>query len=152
MISIRPATAADAPAVTAIAHAAFEHYIPRIGRPPIPMTIDYAAAIAAGKVWVCGAADDSIDGFVLLENQPDALLLDVIAVSPTAQGQGTGTALLTFADTEARARGYTRIILCTNEAMTENLSYYPHHGYTLTYREDFHGLHRVHFSKDLLPE
>ena len=128
---IRPATEADADVVTAIAQAAFEHYIPRIGVPPIPMLLDYPAAIRAGKVWV--ATDDAVVvGFVLLEDEPDALLLDVLAVSPAAQGRGIGSLLLTFVETEARRRGYTRITLYTNEAMTENLAYYPRHGYVET--------------------
>ncbi|QNE20757.1 GNAT family N-acetyltransferase [Kribbella qitaiheensis] len=146
MLKIRPATPADATPVTAIAQAAFELYIPRIGRPPFPMTVDYAAAIDSGKVWV---ADDrsTVIGFVLLEDQPDALLLDVIAVSPTAQGTGVGSALLAFVDTEAHSRGHHQITLYTNVAMTENLTYYPHHGYTETHREAFHGFERVHFTK-----
>jgi GNAT superfamily N-acetyltransferase len=143
---IRPATPADTGSVTAIATEAFEHYVARIGRPPIPMTLDYAAAIAAGKVWVADG-NDSVDGFVLLEDQDDALLLDVIAVSPAAQGSGVGSALLDFVDTQARTRGYSRVTLYTNAAMTENLVYYPRHGYTETHRESFHGFARIHFEK-----
>ena len=145
---IRPATEADADVVTAIAQAAFEHYIPRIGVPPIPMLLDYPAAIRAGKVWV--ATDDAVvAGFVLLEDEPDALLLDVLAVSPASQGRGLGSLLLTFAETEARRRGYTRITLYTNEAMTENLTYYPRHGYVETTRETTANRHRVFFQKTL---
>jgi ribosomal protein S18 acetylase RimI-like enzyme len=145
---IRPATDADAEAVTAIAQAAFEHYIPRIGLPPIPLTLDYPAAIRSGKVWV--ATDDSVvAGFVLLEDEPDALLLDVLAVSPAAQGRGIGAALLAFTEAEARARGYTVITLYTNEAMTENLAYYPRHGYVETGRETVADRHRVFYRNSL---
>jgi len=147
MLSIRPATTDDAEKVSAIAQAAFEHYTARIGRPPMPMTIDYPAAIKAGKVWVAG--NPSTDGFVLLEDTEDALLLDVIAVSPSAQGSGVGSALLDFVETEARSRGYSRVTLYTNAAMTENLAYYPRHGYTETHRESFHGFDRVHFTRPL---
>ena len=145
---IRPATEADADVVTAIAQAAFEHYIPRIGVPPIPMLLDYPAAIRTGQVWV--ATDDAVvAGFVLLKDEPDALLLDVLAVSPAAQGRGIGSLLLTFVETEARRRGYPRITLYTNEAMTENLAYYPRHGYVETGRETVADRHRVFFQKDL---
>ncbi|WP_350278659.1 GNAT family N-acetyltransferase [Kribbella sp. HUAS MG21] len=145
---IRPAVPADAEAVAAIARAAFEHYIPRIGMAPVPMLVDYEAAVAAQKVWV--ATDtDAVIGFVLLEDEPDALLLDVLAVSPAAQGKGIGAALLTFAETEARRRNYRRITLYTNAAMTENLAYYPRHGYTETARETIHDRHRVLFEKAL---
>ena len=145
---IRPATEADGDVVTAIATAAFEHYIPRIGLPPVPMLVDYPAAIRAGKVWVA-VVDAAVAGFVLLENEPDALLLDVLAVSPAVQGRGIGAALLTFTETEARERGYPRITLCTNEAMTENLAYYPRHGYVETGRATVDDRHRVFFEKAL---
>ncbi|MGW7684234.1 GNAT family N-acetyltransferase [Kribbella sp. NPDC054772] len=147
---IRPATPADAGVVTAIARAAFEHYIPRIGLPPIPMTIDYTAAVNGAKVWV--ATDDdsgAVRGFVLLEDEPNSLLLDVLAVAPDAQGTGLGSALLTFTEDQARERGYRRITLCTNEAMTENLSYYPRHGYVETGRETILDRRRVLFEKTL---
>ncbi|MEV6410132.1 GNAT family N-acetyltransferase [Kribbella sp. NPDC051718] len=156
MISIRPAVAADSAAVTGLAIAAFERYTERIGRPAMPMTLDYAAAIAEHKVWLAEAetlpsrrsSDDGLAlGFVLLEDQPDALLLDVIAVSPDAQGQGVGSTLLAFVEEQARARGFSRIVLYTHEKMTENLAYYPRHGYTETHREELHGHRRVHFGK-----
>jgi GNAT superfamily N-acetyltransferase len=145
---IRAATDDDAAAVTAIAQAAFEHYIPRIGVSPIPMLLDYPAAIRSGAVWVA-IEDNAVAGFVLLEDEVDALLLDVLAVSPAAQGRGLGARLLAFAESEARARGYLRITLYTNAAMTENLAYYPRHGYVETGRETVSDRHRVFFRKDL---
>src|SRR3954467_14197792 len=145
---IRLATPTDAAAVTAIAQAAFSHYIPRIDLQPIPMTLDYSAAIDAAKVWVATAAD-TVPGFVLLEDQPDALLLDVLAVSPSIQGQGIGASLLTFTEEQARARGYRRITLYTHEAMTENLAHYPRHGYVESGRETVRDRRRVFFEKHL---
>ncbi|WP_427885206.1 GNAT family N-acetyltransferase [Kribbella sp. GL6] len=143
---IRPATPADADAVTAVARSAFEHYIPRIGVPPVPMLVDYAEAI--GKVWV--ATDgDRVVGYVLLEDEADSLLLDVLAVDPSAQGAGVGRALLEFTEEQARQRGYRRITLYTNEAMTENLVYYPRHGYVETGRETVGERRRVLFEKRL---
>jgi GNAT superfamily N-acetyltransferase len=147
MTSIRPAVAADSPAVTRLAIAAFERYTERIGRPAMPMTLDYAAAIAEHKIWLTEAG--RLLGFVLLEELPDALLLDVIAVSPDAQGQGVGSSLLAFVEEQALARGYSRIVLYTHEKMTENLVYYPRHGYSETHREEQHGHRRVHFAKSV---
>ncbi|WP_133978387.1 GNAT family N-acetyltransferase [Kribbella voronezhensis] len=148
MLQIRPAVTADVEVVDEIAQSAFEHYTARIGRPPTPMSIDYRAAVEAGKIWV---ADDrsTVVGFVLLENEDDALLLDVIAVSPAAQGTGVGSALLTFTETEAETRGYSRITLYTNVMMTENLAYYPRHGYVETGRQYKNGFGRAHFEKML---
>lgn len=172
MTSIRPAVAADSPAVTGLAIAAFERYTERIGRPAMPMTLDYATAIAEHKIWLAeaepppapaptptpaSASGDGLPlglvllGFVLLEEQSDALLLDVIAVSPDAQGQGVGSSLLAFVEEQAQARGNSRIVLYTHEKMTENLAYYPRHGYTETHREEQHGHRRVHFAKPVPP-
>jgi GNAT superfamily N-acetyltransferase len=58
-------------------------------------------------------------------------------------------ALLGLAEGEARARGYSRVALYTNEAMTENLSYYPRHGYEETHGEPWNGFRRVYFTKQL---
>ena len=44
---IRPADAADLPAVERIVRAAYTMYIARIGKPPGPMLDDYAALIRA---------------------------------------------------------------------------------------------------------
>jgi hypothetical protein len=49
VIAIRLAAEADAPALAKIAVAAYQHYVPRIGRPPAPMTADYPAAVRRGQ-------------------------------------------------------------------------------------------------------
>jgi hypothetical protein len=45
VIAIRPATEADAQALAKIVVAAYQRYVPAIGRPPAPMTADYPAAV-----------------------------------------------------------------------------------------------------------
>lgn len=50
------------------------------------------------------------------------------------QGSGAGGALLAYADEAARAAGRSEIRLYTNEAMTENLEYYPRRGFAETHR------------------
>lgn len=47
----------------------------------------------------------------------------------------------------ARAAGLSQIRLYTNEAMTENLAYYPRHGYRETHRGIEDGYRRVYFTK-----
>ncbi|WP_346277397.1 GNAT family N-acetyltransferase [Pseudonocardia sp.] len=134
--------------MTRIAHDAYQHYTERIGKPAAPMTADYAATIKAGNCWVA-ATDDEVLGFAVLIDQPDHLLLDNIAVSPAAQGHGVGAALLHLAETEAQRRALTEIRLYTNEAMTENITYYPRHGYSETHRGEQDGYRRVYFTKHL---
>jgi hypothetical protein len=49
VITIRLAVESDAPALRQIAVAAYQHYVPRIGREPAPMTANYAAAARLGQ-------------------------------------------------------------------------------------------------------
>jgi len=57
--------------------------------------------------------------------------------------------LLALADDEARRLRLPEIRLYTNEVMTENLAYYPRHGYIETHRAEQDGFRRVFFSKRL---
>jgi GNAT superfamily N-acetyltransferase len=148
VITIRPAVEADAPALHSIAVAAYQHYASRIGREPAPMTANYAAAVHRGQAWVA-AEDGQAIGFIILIPQPGHLLLENVAVLPAAQGRGVGARLLAFAEEHARSLHLPEIRLYTNEAMTENLAYYPRHGYTETHRAQQDGFRRVFFLKRL---
>lgn len=148
MIDIRPATAADVPAVRDLVATAYAHYVPRIGREPAPMTADYAAVVSAGSAWVA-ETDGRLAGLVVLVPRPDHLLLENVAVAPGMQGRGVGSLLLAFADERARALGLPEIRLYTHERMTENIAYYPRHGYVETHRSEEHGFQRVFFTKCL---
>ena len=73
-------------AVSAVVHAAYSHYVSRIGKPPGPMLDDYAKRIADGQTWVLEDAG-RIVGILVLEETPAGLLLDNIAVLPECQGR-----------------------------------------------------------------
>jgi ribosomal protein S18 acetylase RimI-like enzyme len=148
VITIRPADEADAPVLRQIAMAAYQHYVPRIGRAPAPMAADYPAAVRRGQAWVA-AEGSQVAGFIILIAQPGYLLLENVAVLPAAQGRGIGARLLALAEEHARSLGRPEIRLYTNEAMTENLAYYPRHGYIQTHRACQDGFHRVFFRKQL---
>jgi ribosomal protein S18 acetylase RimI-like enzyme len=143
---IRLAEPGDVDALQAIAVAAYEKYLPRIGRPPAPMTADYARAIRDGQVWAA-VQDGELSGFAVLITQPGYLELENIAVLPAAQGRGIGAQLLTLAEDRARELGIGEIRLYTNQAMTENLGYYARHGYAETHRAEQGGFNRVFFRK-----
>jgi len=146
VLTLRPATAGDLADLRAIVVAAYAVYIPRIGRPPAPITADYAGAVARGEVWVA-ARDGEIAGLIVLIPRLDHLMLENLAVRPAAQGRGVGARLLALAEREARRLGLAEIRLYTNAAMTENLAYYPRHGYRLTHRAEQGGFQRVFFTK-----
>jgi ribosomal protein S18 acetylase RimI-like enzyme len=146
MMIIRRAGPADVAALRRIAAGAYAPYISRIGRAPAPLTADYAKAVRDGQAWAA-EQDGEITGFVILVEKPGHLLLENVAVDSTAQGRGIGRRLLALAEEHARHRGLGEIRLYTNEAMTENLSYYPRHGYTETHRAEQDGFRRVFFRK-----
>jgi GNAT superfamily N-acetyltransferase len=148
MITTRPAGRRDVEVIAGLAHDAYQHYAARIGRPPAPMTADYAATVGRGQVWVAERGARVV-GFVVLLDADDHLLLENVAVDPRAQGLGVGARLLALAEGEARRRGHGRIELYTNEAMTENLAYYPRKGYVETRRGEQDGYRRVWFRKVL---
>ena len=145
---IRPAVPGEADTVRDVVHAAYAHYVVRIGKPPGPMLDDYARRIADGQAWVL---EDSgrIIGVLVLEDLPDALLLDNIAVRPECQGAGHGRALMAFADAEAQRRGFTQVRLYTHALMTENQALYRRLGYVETERVTEKGFDRVYMRRDL---
>lgn len=145
---VRPARTADVSAVETIVHDAYVKYVARIGKPPGPMLDDYPALVAAGEVWVC-AAGDAIAGVVVLQDAPDHLLLDNIAVAPAWQGRGVGRTLLDFADEEARRRGRPELRLYTHVLMHENIALYTRLGWLEYARGEQAGFQRVFMRKRL---
>jgi ribosomal protein S18 acetylase RimI-like enzyme len=143
---IRPATAADVPAVKAVTDASYHRYIERIGVVPVPMEADHAANVAAGRVFVTG---DPVVGLVVIEAYDDHLFLDSIAVHPDAHGRGVGRRLLEFVDARARALGLPEVRLCTNVKMWENQRLYPKFGYELVERRVSGPYDRLHYRKRL---
>ncbi len=145
---LRPARQDDAEAVTACVHAAYRHYVPRIGRAPAPMDEDYAQAIRAGRVTVAESSG-KIAGVLVLCDAEGELLLENVAVDPSRQRNGLGRALVAHAEAEARRRGFQAICLYTNEKMTENQAWYAKLGYVEFDRRTEKGLRRVYMRKRL---
>jgi N-acetylglutamate synthase-like GNAT family acetyltransferase len=100
------------------------------------------------RIWVVERRN-AIAAVLVTQNHGDHLLLETIAVAPDAQGGGHGHRLLERADRDAAEQGLTEVRLCTNEAMTENLVFYPRHGYRETGRGIQDGYRRVFFAKNL---
>ena len=146
--ALRLATPEDRSAVEAIVEAAYSHYIERLGRKPGPMLDDYGALITAGRVRVMDC-DGELKGLLVLIPEADAMLLDNVAVHPSAQGTGLGRQMMLFAEQAAREAGYKATRLYTNVVMTENITTYTRAGYVETHRGVEKGLHRVYMTKSL---
>jgi N-acetylglutamate synthase-like GNAT family acetyltransferase len=145
---LRRATGDDVVAIEGLVAEAFGKYVERIGKPPAPMVADYAALLDESRIWVVERRD-AIVAVLVTQHHGDHLLLESIAVAPAAQGGGHGRLLLERAECDAAEQGLTEVRLCTNEAMTENLVFYPRHGYRETGRGIQDGYRRVFFSKSL---
>jgi glutathione S-transferase len=138
----------EATVVRDVVHAAYAHYVARIGKPPGPMLDDYARRIADGQVWVLEETG-RIVGMLVLEETPAGFLLDNIGVRPECQGKGYGRALIEFAEGEARRRGFREISLYTHVLMTENIALYRRVGFVETRRVSEKGYERVYMTKQL---
>lgn len=143
-----PARPDDAEAMRRLARAAYEKYVPRIGREPGPMGSDYesiAASDCALLVW----HNAELVAFLVTELEPDALLIENVAVSPDVQGAGLGSLLVAKAEDLATVAGKATVRLYTHETMTENIDFYARHGFVETHRSTEHGFSRVFMSKQI---
>jgi ribosomal protein S18 acetylase RimI-like enzyme len=147
-IALRRATPADALAVTACVHEAYQHYVARIGRPPGPMLEDYAKVIEQRDVTVA-VRDGKVVGVLVLGEMEEGFRLINVAVHPSLRKQGLGRTFLQLADAEARRRGYDVVHLSTNEKMTENQALYAKIGYVEYDRRTENGYSRVYMRKKL---
>lgn len=145
---LRRARPVDAVNVQDLVAAAYSHYIPLIGRTPIPMLTDYAAAVREHEVWVLDD-DAALVGVLELDPRPDHLWLENVAVLPSRQGRGFGRLLLQHAEAVARQRALPEIRLLTNERYVANIAMYERHGYFETHRQPHLGTDLVYFAKTI---
>lgn len=145
---IRRASMEDVPAIERVVHAAYEKYIPRIGKPPAPMMDNYEVHVGSGNVWLL-ELDGELVGLIVLVPKPAYMLLDNVAVMPERQQSGLGRVLLAFAEAKAKDCGYVELQLYTNELMHETLAWYSRLGYQETARQYDSGFRRVFMKKQL---
>jgi ribosomal protein S18 acetylase RimI-like enzyme len=147
---IRLAQPEDVAAVGALVHAAYVHYVARIGAEPGPMRADYAALIAHAQVYVLiVGADAQSAGVLVLHYEPEVLWIENVAVDPRYQHHGLGRQLLAFAEDQARAAGSRELRLYTHELMVENIRLYQRLGYVEFDRRLDNGFRRVFMRKEL---
>lgn len=147
----RPARPTDLPAVRAVIEAAFQPFVARIGQRPAPMDDNHAAQIAAGQVALIETGG-CVAAILVSHAEPDALVIDTLAVAPDQQGRGLARALLGRAEEMAALSGLGAVRLYTNEAMASAIGLYLATGYAETGRATQQGFRRIHFRKDLAGE
>jgi 2-methylisocitrate lyase-like PEP mutase family enzyme/GNAT superfamily N-acetyltransferase len=151
-MNLRPATPADAPAITALAQKAYARWTELIGVPPVPVVADYPAMLADTahwEGWVLPGKQGALEASLILQIEPDAFEVYNIAVDDSAAGNGTGRQLMLFAERRARERGYREISLFTNIKMISNRAFYGRLGYEETGRTYPKGRQAVTMAKRL---
>ena len=127
------ATKDDLAAVVALTEAAYRPYTEMLGAPPLPVTADHAALIAAGEVWL-RRTSTALAGLLVIALHPDHALIESVAVAPACQGKGHGLALLRLAEDLAAQAGLAEIRLYTNARMERNIALYTAFGFRETGR------------------
>jgi ribosomal protein S18 acetylase RimI-like enzyme len=149
-LALRPATIADAERLGEVTRAAYGHYVERLGRPPRPMTDDFAAVVRDHAVTVAERGGEIV-GLIVLGVDDEGFVVDNVAVDPAHRGTGVGRALLVHAEAAARRAGFDSIYLYTHVLMTENQALYARAGY-VEYDRRLHGdALLVYMRKPLMP-
>lgn len=133
-ISIRPATAADAPFLPEIERSAGEAFLALpdlawISSDTVEPVEAYLPRIAAGTVWVADDAQDGLVGSILCELTGDVLHVVELAVALGFQKRGIGRALLGAAVAFARGRGLRAVTLTTFRHVAWNGPFYARYGF-----------------------
>jgi ribosomal protein S18 acetylase RimI-like enzyme len=131
---LRIARPGDAGAVAALARLAYAKWVPVLGREPLPMHADYAAAIADHRIDLYERDGRLVASLETREGDGHLFVIS-LAVDPDHQGQGLGHRLLEHADSLALQGGFGEVRLLTNGLMASNVDYYQRHGYEIFERE-----------------
>ena len=147
-VSFRKATKEDSDWLMICTQQAYSIYIPILGRKPVPMTLDYEAAIDDYDIWIAEREDKCI-GLLMLQHEKDHTVIYSIAVLPECAGQGVGRQLLVHAEEVALANGSRLLRLYTNERMERNLAIYRRFGFVDSHITIFQGSNVIHLKKPL---
>lgn len=146
--TIRRATIDDAAAVMALTRAAYAKWVAVIGREPLPMKADHAAAIRDHRVDLLFAGPD-LAALVETVVRPEDLLIENVAVAPAFQRRGHGRRMVAHAEALAAAAGLGSVRLYTNVRFDTNVRLYASLGYAVEREEALNGGVAVHMVKDL---
>ena len=146
---IRLALKSDLRGIQRCAHAAYEMYVPRIGKRPAPMIADFEQQIIDRQVHVL-MDGKAVAGFVVFYKRDKCVHLENVAVDPQHQGLGLGVQMIKHVEAAAAEQQAGAVELYTNAKMTENLKLYPYLGYREVGRWHEDGFDRVFFKKDIL--
>lgn len=139
---VRVAVGADLPALQSLIHSAYRGESSRLGwtheadlldgnRIDLDMLRD-ALADPATTLFVTEDTDGLLGCCALTDHGDGTAYFGTFAVRPTAQGRGTGAALLRHAEARARAAGAVRVELTVVAQRTDLIAWYARRGYRPT--------------------
>ena len=132
--SFRRATSADASTIAEITRAAYEKWVPVIGREPKPMTANYQQAVIDHVIDLL-EQEGRVVALIEVIPKSSYLLIENVAVLPEWHGKGIGGLLLGHAETIARSLRLNELRLYTNTMFSSNISFYTHRGFEEFQRE-----------------
>lgn len=145
---LRRATAADEGALAALQEAAYAPNRPLLGVEPVPLLTPAAEVLARYEVWLADY-EGAPAGALVLDPQPDHLMIWSVAVDPAHQGSGLGNALLAAAESRARDLDLTELRLYTGDRLARNIDWYARRGYATARVETLPDRRLVHMHKRL---
>jgi GNAT superfamily N-acetyltransferase len=97
--------------------------------------------------WIAERDGANVGAVALVEQSKTVAKLRTLIVDPSARGLGVGKALVEESERFARAAGYKKIVLWTNDVLTAARHIYERAGYRLVRSEPHHS-----FGVDLVGE
>jgi ribosomal protein S18 acetylase RimI-like enzyme len=146
--SLRRADLADLESLTALQQAAYARNRELLGVEPIPLQWDYREVLAGREVWLLEAAG-ALAGALVVTPRGDHLYVDSIAVDPSLASRGHGNALLSVAESRARALGLAELRLITGEVLASNVAWYRRKGFEIVEIEEAPDRRIVHMRRVL---
>ena len=145
---IRTAESEDVRVIETITHQAYSKWVQRIGREPLPMTVDYEARVSDHRFDLIEIGHEVVG---LIETVPkvDYLLIENVAVLPEFQKQGIGRRLLDHAEQIAQQLELHELRLYTNELFEGNVALYESLGYKVLHRVEVDRGARADMAKTL---
>lgn len=80
-------------------------------------------------MWLLEQGGDQLAGLIVLEREPNQMLIFSVAVAPPFQGRGFGIRLLGWAERQALEAGSDEMRLFTNSRMERDIALYKTFGY-----------------------
>ena len=136
----------------------FERYIPTIVDGELKQLLDVFSEARRSAFWVVESESDVVGSFGIESRSLNETELRRMYLDQGYRGSGIAQRMLEFALQEARARGFTKMILSTAEIQKAADKFYRKSGFRLvrtevatemTAKQAGGGLVRLHFEKEL---